>query len=261
MRLLPMLLLSVTALLLAGCAKENRFAPSSEVAGMQGRPGSMLAYEHNIRLRLAAEQLPARMEAVQSACLQERFGACSLLRFEHADGSSMGGTLVLRSAVAAVEPLVALAGEGGHVEARETRAEDLAEAVADTAAELERLQLQIARLKDFEARPDLAVADMLALAREGAATQARIADLQREAANQQRRIETNLLTLRFLAVDQSSRWSRVRSAPANALESLLEGTADVAELLAYGLPYLLLAFPLALLWRSLWRRATTRRQR
>ncbi len=251
-----LILLLIVAL--AGCAKKSGLDSSSSLSGEQGKPGSSLAYEHSIEITLPREGFGARMDAVRAACLDERFGACSLLSVEQNAGDHPRGALTVRLLPTAVEPLTALAGEGGEFGSRETRAEDLAEAVADTSAQLDRLTLQREKLMQFQARDDLSVSDMLTIARELASVEAELQGQQRNAANQTRRLESNLLTLKFDTPYETARFTRLSEAFTESIDTALDGMIDAIEYVAYCIPLLVVAFPLALFWRFLWRRATRR---
>ncbi|MGQ0800214.1 MAG: DUF4349 domain-containing protein [Pseudomarimonas sp.] len=257
--MVPMrVLMVVLCLLFVGCAKKSGLESSSSLSGEQGKPGSSLAYEHSIEITLPREVLAARMDAVRAACLDERFGACSLLSVEQNAGEHPRGALTVRLLPAAVEPLTVLAGEGGTVGSRETRAEDLAEAVADTSAQLHRLTLHREKLLQFQDREDLSVSDMLTIARELASVEAELQGQQRNEANQTRRLESNLLTLKFNSPFETSRFTRLSEAFTESIDTALDGVVDVIGYLAYCIPLLVVAFPLALFWRFLWRRATRR---
>lgn len=255
MRLFQLLLL-VFCLALAACAKKSSVDAGPSVAGEQSRPGASLAYEHSVAILLPREGFGQRLEAVRSACLDERFGTCGLLSFEQSSDHRPSGSISVRLLPEAVEPLVALATEGGTLGSRKTRAEDLAEAVADTEAHLERLNLQRSALLQYQSRAELSVTDMLTIARELAAVEAGLQGHQRSAANQVRRLETNLLTFSFNTPFENSKLSRLGEALTESLDTAIDGIADAIAFVAYGLPILIIAFPLALLWRALWRRAT-----
>lgn len=241
-------------LVLAGCSRKVVEETAPSVSGESGKPGSHLAYEHRIDALLPAEVIPARMEEVRTACSKAQFGGCSLLRFEQSDGEYPRGMVTLRVAPDAVEPLAALATKEGRMGSRETSAEDLAEAVEDSALQRERLELQRNSLLEFRARRDLSVSDLISISRELAAVESALQSQERTAAEQQRRIETNLLSIHFATDRRPSRWSRIGDAFDGLLDSVIDGSAESIEMLAFGLPFLLLAFPLALLWRWLWRR-------
>lgn len=243
---------------LAACAK-HQVEPTAMVPPAQGVDGSasMLAYEHEIDIVLAAEAIPARMAAVRDACQAGVHGSCSLIQYSERGGTLPGGSLQLRIAPSGVDSLAALASGDGQATRRQTRAEDLAQAVGDNARQRELLELNRARLIEFQSRPDLAVADMLAIARELAAIDAQLQARAQDAADQRRRLETNLLTLRFSSLAaEPSLAGRVGRAFGGSAGALLEGVEDAVYLIAYGLPFLLLLFVLALAWRAVWRRVT-----
>lgn len=257
-RLLVCWLILGGLLLLAGCArKEASFgAGAPQVEGL-APAGAMLAYEHELSVALAAEAVPPRMAGLRSACLEARHGPCSLLEYSETGGRHGHSVLRLRVAPEAVQPLVALAAEDGNVLSHTTRAEDLAETVADTARQRRQLEAQRDRLLAFQERSDLTVADLLSIARELASVEVRLQELEQVSAQQQRRLETNLLSFRFASLgEEPSRSRRIAESFGAALDALTDGVAETIELAAYGLPFLILLFPMALLWRWLWRRAT-----
>lgn len=255
MRVSIVMLLGSALLAAGGCAKQSVF-PSASVSGEESRPGAFLAYEHAVDIQVPGDMLATRIELVRAACSSERFGACSVLLEEVRAGTWPRGSLTLRVVPSAVEPLVAMAAEGATVGSRETKAVDLADDVSSVAEQRERLQTHQAMLGGLLARKDLAVGDLIALSGEIAQIETRLETLARTATDQRRRIETNLLTLRFGAPDQTSRLARIGTAFSGMADSATDGLAEALDLIGYGLPFLLFAFPLALLWRWLWRRVT-----
>jgi hypothetical protein len=254
---LPGMVCLVAVLALAGCAKKTTVDGAS-VDGEIAKPGTSLAYEHTVSVSISGIALSETMSGVREACADQRFGSCSLLRFEESSGRYPSGLLAVRIVPDGVEPLVALASKDAKVGSRQTRAEDLAEAVADAAREEEQLNAQRRQLLDFRSRKNLTVTDMISLAHEGALVESRLAELGRTSINLQRRIETNLLTIQFSTSDNRSRWSAVGNSIADSLDSLADGTSEAIEMIAFGIPFLIVLFPLALVWRWLWRRATSR---
>ena len=246
------------ALLLSACAKKTVIDAAS-MTGEVAKPGTSLAYEHSVSVTVAGNALAEHMKAVREACTEERFGNCSLLRYEESSGHYPNGVVAVRVAPVGVEPLVALASENGNVGSRLTSAEDLAIAVADTARQREQLDTQRTQLLEFRNRKDLAVADMIALAHEIAQVESTLADLDQTSANLQRRIETNLLTIQFSATQSGSRWSSVGDSLSDSLDSFADGMSEAIEMIAFAIPFLVILFPLVLLWRWLWRRATSKR--
>lgn len=249
--------LLLVALMMGGCANKDRVGGAS-IEGVVGKPGTSLAYEHNVSVSLPGDTLKQRMEGVREACADERFANCSLLRFEETSGRYPGGVVAVRLAPLAVEPLIGLASKEGSIGSRQTRAEDLAIAVADASRERDQLSAQRTKLIELQDRKDLAVADMISLARELAQVESGLANLNQTSASLQRRIETNLLTIQFSVEQSNSRWSIIGSSLSDSLDAFADGTSEAIGMIAFGLPFLVVLFPLALLWRWLWRRATAR---
>lgn len=249
-------LLILAAMLLAGCAKKVTGDPV-RAEGESSKESAFLAYEHDVRIELEPGHMAGRLDTLRAACSEDRFGACSLLTL---DEGSTQARITLRTAPAAIEPLVALAAGDGRIESRSLRGEDLADAVADNDTKLAMLQAHRDNLLGLRAKPGLSVGDTIALSQELARVETDLDGANRTAANQRRRIETNLLTLTFIApYEHASAWSRLGDAFGDLGESAVDGTTEVLGMLGFGLPFLVVAFPLALLWRALWRRATRRR--
>jgi len=242
--------------LLAACSKKQEVTPPASIAGEKNKAGAMLAYEHRLTVRLPSEAIAPRLDAARAACESAQFGECNVLRIEQ---SSWDSSITVRIVPAGVEPLVALAAKGGQVGERQTSAEDLAPAVGDNQRQQTLLKAQQKRLDELAARKDLAVADLIALGKEQAAVESELQLLERESAGQQHRIATNLLTLNLRPVDADTRSSRLRQSFGNVVDQFADGLASAVEAISYGLPFVLLGFPLLLLWLWLWRRFARRR--
>lgn len=245
-----LLWLLLAGLALVGCSPKDH-SRANVINGEQGRAGAQLAYEHELTLALPGALLAPRMQATREACESARFGACNILGITE-DGN--GGEIILRIAPTGVEPMVALAAEGGKLGQRITTAEDLADAVADVQRRQDRLQAQQQRLDELAKRKDISVSDLIALSKEQAGIENELQALAQVAAGQQRRLDTNRVTLNFRSSDganQASRFSRMFS---NLGDNLVDGTADALERASYVLPFVVLAFPVLWLWVWLWRR-------
>jgi len=258
--------LAALILLSLGCAKKSTTASddastgADSVSGQAPKPGALLAYEHEIRFSVAPATLHRRITAVQSACNEEKFGACSVLGIESSSGDYATASIVLRTVPAGIESLVALAGEGAAIDKRTTKAEDLADAVADVEAQQDLLKRQRETLLAYVSRKDLAVADMIALSQQLATVESTLHGLSQQSADHRRRIETNRLSIDFRsnAVASVNKGISIHESWETFTDSLVEGINDAAEYAGYLMPLLLLVFPLALIWRWLWRLATRR---
>ena len=242
--------------LLTACSKKQEVTPQASIGGEKNKAGAALAYEHRLTLRLPSETIAPRLAEARAACESARFGECSVLRIEQ---SSWDAALIVRIVPAGVEPLVSLAAKGGEVGERETSAEDLAPAVADNQRQQNLLKAQQQRLDALAARKDLAVADLIALGKEQASVESQLQELERQSAGQQHRIATNLLTLRLRPLGADSRGAQLRESLKGVLDEFVDGLANAIQAISYGLPFVLLGFPLLLLWLWLWRRFARRR--
>ncbi len=220
------------------------------VPGETAKAGARLAYEHHLRIELQEEQIGPRMATVREACESARFGACNVLRIEQSEHS---GTLKVRVAPSGVEPLSGMASQNGKLAWRQTQAEDLADAVNDNEKKRKQLEAYSTQVEQLSQRKDLSTSDLIALSHERAQIQVESENLQNVAAQQQRRLDTNLLQLDFT---DDSRGRHLGVSLSDWTGQLYEGVRDALTALAYGVPFLLLAFPLALGWRWFWRRVT-----
>jgi hypothetical protein len=247
------MLLAVLLLAVAGCSRKQEVTPQP-VVGETGKAGAKLAYEHHLRIELKQAQIAPRMAAVREACESARFGACNLLSFDQTDDS---GTLRLRVVPAGVEPLSGMASQNGKLASRQTQAEDLADAVDDNAQKLKQLEAYSVQIDQLAQRKDLSASDLISLSHERAQIQVQREDLQNVAAQQQRRLDTNVLQLEFTDASQGHRFSVSLS---GCIDQLYDGINDALSMVAYGVPFLLLALPatflLAVVWRWLWRKVT-----
>jgi hypothetical protein len=249
----------VVALLsvLTGCSEQSDTSLGGALQGERNQTGSYLAYEHHVGIELPAEQIAERFAATREACLSARFGTCSLIAAQQ-NSNGPYGELTLRIVPEGVEAITSLASEGGKLVSRTTRAEDLAQAVSDNRRQHEQLLRQQETLQQFEKRNDLSVSDLLTLAREQAALDVQLQAIAQETAQQQRRLDTNLLTLNFSSPYASSPLGRIGEAFSRLTDNLAEGTANLIEFIGYSLPFLIVLFPLALGLRKLWRRLSNR---
>ncbi|KFL36836.1 DUF4349 domain-containing protein [Arenimonas donghaensis] len=232
-------------------------AGAAAMAGMENAPGEFLAYEHHARVRLPVADMPERVAAVRAACLGGQHGQCTVLGEDIQSGQFPSASLVLRVVPGGVEPLLGLAANGGELAQRSTRAEDLAVAVRDTSLRQARLRSQHARLLELMARPDARAEDLIAITRELAEIETQLQQAEQDAAQQQHRVRTNLLTLAFEA-DQLTTASSELGRTLGDVVSVLDHSAAVLVLVVVALlPFLVLALVVYVLVRA-WRRRRRR---
>ncbi len=220
---------------------------------------AMLAYEHDVEIRLDAERIPQKVQAVRRACESAKFGACLVLEVRQSGGRYAEGSLTVRAEPKAIEPLIAAAGEGGDIGDRRTHAEDLAVAVRDNTLRQARLRKQHARLLEFQGRSDLKVADMIALSEQISRVESELEAAELLGATHKRRIETQLLTLSFSPRASEEQRSEIVAAFRDSGDVMAASTGAVIRVIAGLIPVLIaLVFAIWLLrrvWR--WRRRKT----
>jgi hypothetical protein len=234
--------------LVAGCAKKVGDMPAAAeasapaMAGQGNAAGSFLAYSHEASIRLPADDIAARLAAVRQACMDQAHGDCVVLGEQQSAGQWPGGQLVMRAAPKAIEPLVAMAAEGAEIADRSTQAEDLADAVRDNGLRRQRLEAQHARLSEFLTRKDLKAEDLIALGNQLAQIEAELQSAEQESAQQQRRINTNLLTLNFRTQGVDIDRSEVRLAIQDSLEVLDSSLAVLVTAVVALFPFAVFGF-------------------
>jgi hypothetical protein len=236
--------------------------PEANYGRTQARPvqaaandgeASMLAYEHEVEVRLDADRIEATLDAVRSACESKRFGACQILSAERRGGRNAHGSLRMRAEPRAIEPLISSGGKGGEVVARDTTAEDLAVAVRDNTLLRDRLRKQHARLLEFQDRKDLKVDDVITLSDQLSRVEAQLEAADRDAASHRRRLETQLLTMHFSPHATQEGRSEVAEAFADTGRVMAGSTAFVVRVIAALIPVLVVLVIGLWLLRRMWR--------
>lgn len=228
------------------------------------RPGrsaeeAMLAYEHDVTVRMDAERIPVHVKAVRDACERRTHGACLVLAVSENGGRYARASIRVRAEAKAIEPLIKAAGSGGEIADRSTRAEDLSTAVRDNTLRRDRLGKEHARLLEFQGRSDLKVADMIALSEQLSNVESELAQAEREAADQRRRIETQQLSIDFMPPNSEASRNDVAEALRDSGRVMAASTAGVIRVIAALVPVLLVLAAGVWLLRRAWRFLRRRR--
>lgn len=221
--------------------------------GAARRAGQRIGVWRDVRIELPADQIGQRIVAVRNACQAAQFGDCALLAVEQTGGRDPSGSVSVRLAPDGIEPMVQLAGQHGDVAARSTRAEDLAQQIADTGLAQARLQKEHARLLELQQRRDLAVTDLLALSKRLAEIEAEAQQTQQDAAQQQRRVRTQLLTLNFRSTGGEQGRGEIAEAGAEFGQVFASSVAFVIRAVAALLPVVVVAVIAGWLLLQAWR--------
>jgi hypothetical protein len=167
-------------------------APTAESAEQP----DTLAYEHTISIETSRELLSVRLREVEAACNADRASGCTILDVSLRSQRDLPtGSIRMRLAPGGVEPIVVLASKDGKVIGRSTRAEDLAEPVADVERQLALMTVHRDRLAEFMKSKTLNVDQLITVSKELATVQSQIDSVSTRRANLRRRIDTDLLTI------------------------------------------------------------------
>jgi len=250
---MPVLLLA-----LAACAKNGERAQEAGAAAADAAvaspEGAFLAYEHDVQIQLEAAQIAPRIQQVAQACQSAKFGDCAVLQVDQRSGEQPSGEVKVRIAPKGTEPLIALAGEGGTLQSRNTRAEDLAQEVADTALTKARLEKEHARLLSYQDRKDLKIEDLMAITTRLSEIEAGVEQANKDAAQQRRRIDTQLVTMHFDTTSGQRSRSEIGEALSESGSILSTSIAFLIRAAAALLPVAVLALIAAWGVRAWWRR-------
>lgn len=245
MRASNLIVALLATLAIAGCSKKvagelpQATMAAAPMAGQRNAPGSFLAYAHKATIQLPADAISRRVGEVRKACMDGKYGECTVLGENQSAGQFPGGRLKMRAEPKAIEPLVAMAAQGAELSQRSTEAEDLADAVRDNGLRQQRLRSQHARLGEFLARKDLPATDLIALSQQMSQIETELQAAEQESAQQQRRISTNLLTLEFESRGITAQSSELRMALDDSLDILDTSVAALVTFVVALLPFAL----------------------
>lgn len=250
---MPVLLLA-----LAACAKNGERAQEAGAAAADAAitspEGAFLAYEHDVQVQLEAAQIAPRIQQVAQACQSSKFGDCAVLQVDQRSGEQPSGEVKVRIAPKGTEPLIAMAGEGGTLQSRNTRAEDLAREVSDTALTKARLEKEHARLLSYQDRKDLKIEDLMTITTRLSEIEAGVEQANKDAAQQRRRIDTQLVTIHFDTTSGQRSRSEIGEALSESGSILSTSIAFLIRAAAALLPVAVLALIAAWGVRAWWRR-------
>jgi len=245
----------------SGCSKTEMAADSGGGAGAVTSPeGAALAYEHDLDIRLDAAQIGPRVKQIADACQSARFGDCAVLQVGQQGGEYPTGSIRVRIAPKGVEPIIGLAGQGGEVSSRNTHAEDLAQQVADTALTKARLEKEHARLLAYQDSRTITTADLLVVSQRLAEIEAGVEQANKDAAQQRRRIDTQLVTLQFHTPSGQRSRSEIGEALRESGAILTASVAFVIRAVAALLPVAVVLSVFVWIGLKLWRRRQRRLQ-
>jgi hypothetical protein len=223
--------------------------------GQASQRNDTLAYEHTVSIELGRKVLPARLREIESACAAGQPVECTVLEVSldsHQDVSS--GIIRMRIAPAGVNSTIEAASQGGKLTMRSTRAEDLAQPIADTQRKLSLMTTHRDRLAEIMKSKDLKIEQLITVSKELATVQTEIDSLGTQQAQLRRRVDTDLLTIN-LSPPRAAYFSQqtpIRDALRVFGSNFREAVANVISFIAVVVPWLVIVLPGLFLLRAFW---------
>lgn len=231
-------------------------AAGTAVAQAQRR--DTLAYEHSIDIEMDSELLPTRLREIESACVAGKPVECTVLDVGLRSRNNVyGGTIKMRIAPQGVDSIVEAASQGGKLISRSTRAEDLAQPIADTQQQLSLMTTHRDRLAEIMKSKDLKIEQLITVSKELATVQTQIDALSTQQAQLRRRVDTDLLTIDLSPPDgaHQAQQTPIRDALRVFGSNFREAVSMVITFVAFVLPWLVILLPALFLLRLFWVRA------
>jgi hypothetical protein len=221
----------------------------------QAQRRDTLAYEHSIDIEMDSELLPTRLREIESACVAGKPVECTVLDVGlHSRNNVYGGTIKMRIAPQGVDSIIEAASQGAKLISRSTRAEDLAQPIADTQQQLSLMTTHRDRLAEIMKSKDLKIEQLITVSKELATVQTQIDALSTQQAQLRRRVDTDLLTINLSPPDGAyqSQQTPIRDALRVFGSNFREAVSMVITFIAFVLPWLVILLPGLFLLRVFW---------
>lgn len=259
------LLAGITLCLLIGCTKPPAetlaiaqapmMAAAAPGVGQVAQRRDTLAYEHSVSIELDRKLLPARLREIESACATNTPVECTVLEVNlHGQDDVFSGTIRMRIAPQGVDSTIQAASQGGELTSRATRAEDLAQPIADTQRKLALMTTHRDRLAEIMKSKDLKIEQLITVSKELATVQTEIDGLSTTQAQLRRRVDTDLLTINLSPPNEVylAQQTPIRDALKSFGSNFREALGDVIRVVAFVLPWLVIVLPGLFLLRAFW---------
>ena len=259
------ILYGLMCILAVGCAKKEvtSVAPQSDglmgsakVAGEERQ--RYMAYEHFIALNVDEAQVASIRESVEAACLAALSDECVVLVSNLRGGNEAFADIKLRAKAKGIKKIAAMLITKGKVIQQTVEAEDLAEKIIDTTRRLKLHKDYRAQLEILRNRPGNDIESLIKVSKELSEVQSQIEDLSSEEATQNRRVNTELLSIAISSNSGETFWRPVGAALGDFKIALGQGIASVISFLAFLLPWGML---LSAIWFVVSKIMSTRRRR
>lgn len=214
-----------------------------------------LAYEHSVSIELDQKVLPTRLREIESSCAASQPVECTVLEVSlHGQEDVFSGLIRMRIAPQGVDPTIEAASQGGKLTSRSTRAEDLAQPMADTERKLALMTTHRDRLAEIMKSKELKMEQLITVSKELATVQTDIDALSTTQAQLRRRVDTDLLTINLSPPQGTyqAQQTPIRDALRVFGSNFREAVANVISFIAIVVPWLVIILPGLFLLRGFW---------
>lgn len=212
-----------------------------------------LAYEHNVDAKVDVGKLLALHRSIVDRCIGDNEFQCVVLESNLQSGTYSSGSIRLRLLPGGVNNYLQLLDQGGEILARNSRADDLTDAVVDTEKRIDMLTKHQVRLEELGARETGNIDALLKIANELATVQSQLEFARGKEQRLAKRVKTDLLTIRLSSNQVSSKWGVVGDSIDSFGDDLAYATANAISFTASVLPWIPIVVLLAWLLRFFWR--------
>ncbi len=253
--------ISLICLALTGCGDSEDVAPygagdpnAFSVITAQDR-GPYMAYTHSLVVDLDENLIDGSYQAVVEACSSSENFSCEILNSSLNQGQYRTAYITMRVEPTGVVPIVTVASKHGTITNRQTNAEDLEDTIVDLDIRISMLTTTRGKLIELEERESNDIDSLIKITTELTKIQSELEKLTGQSAYQRRRVETDVLSIQFVAQQSRSFWKPISVSLLDFGYTLSDGMGDTISAIAYLLPWSILILVVAYMLRILWRKS------
>ena len=231
----------------AATAPATAPAPQAEIAALQAPPADImthnLAFDRLIRAKTGTDQMRAVYEKLLELCQADAADACQQMTSALETSPNAHADIKFRVNGGGVPGLRAILDKNGEIIGETTTVEDAAEPAADNARHIAQLKAYLENVQAMHDRPGNDLDTLMRLARELADTQTSIDQLSGDGARIADHSRQQNLEIIITPTEQDEKWAPIGHSLRNSLTAMGSSFAALVALLAYVIPWMLLAVP------------------
>jgi hypothetical protein len=223
-------------------------------AGNQQAPNPYMAYEYSVSVELEEEELQAAYQNALDTCRADSANACEILYSNLRTGDYPGGDLRVRIKKPGVTPFIKAATADHEIIEQNVSAEDLAQPIFDNEKRLKMLEGFQQRLAELENQSTKDVDSLIKIASEISRVQSELEAAKGENEFLMKRVNLDIVSIHFVTDPEDSIVKPIGDAFEDFAHNVAKGIGTAVTVIAFMIPWLILAVALFMLWRWLRRR-------